>query len=138
MFFFSGVNHFRAIYDNAFSGRKSVIENATLGYVKNGDNEYDKTFEIKDEGTTTLSLPSQDTNDYYIFGDFLNYYKVDAFVNGQKVTTSINTTQRRNFWDSAYLMKIYVFELPKLEKNIPIELQLVTGNTSKKYTIKLK
>lgn len=139
LFFLDGIKHIRADYDNKFSNRGCAVQNATLGYIKNGENDYKENFELEESKINTLTLPSQSSNKYFIHGDLINYYKVDVFVNGNKVNkVYVNRSINRNFWAPAYLIDIYVVELPPLEKNKSNEILLVSGNKSKKYIIKLR
>ena len=139
LFFLGGIKHIRADYDNGFPNKRCPIENAKLGYIKNGNNDYEETFELEESKINTLSLPSQSTDGYYIYGDLINYYKIHVFVNGNEVhSVSVNTSIERPFWAPAYLINGYVFKLPELEKNKSNEILLIAGSKCKKYIVKLK
>lgn len=135
LFVFGGMNIIRANLDK---DPQNGVQSATLGYMKDGTNWYDKEFELYTDEINTLSLPPQKTNKYYIYGDIYNYYKIEVFIDGKKINTvTASSYQRYHFWSTIYLLKTYVIELPLLEKNKIYEILLVSGNTSRKYKLKI-
>lgn len=139
LFCLDGIKHIRVVYNNKFSNQQCAVWNATLGYMKDEDHYYEKTFELEESKVNTLLLPSQSVNEYYIYGDLINNYKMDVFVNGKEIhSVSISTVVNKDFWERIYLANAYVFQLPELKKNEPNEIFLISGGKSRKYTIELK